>query len=141
MVSSTTILTWLKFPSTLMVLGLLATLGCSSSEQGGMVSGRVTLNGKPLTDANIKFHNADLGVGITCPLRPDGTFASDTKIPEATYQVAISPAASVHEPGASGMPTIPKLPKGLPKKYSEPETSDLSAEVHSQTENEFTFEL
>lgn len=117
-------------------------IGCSSdSNSGGTVAGRVTLNGKPLTDANVKFHNPDLGVGITCELNPDGTFVSNTKIPEATYKVAISPPNTSHEPGAGGMPVIPKLPKGLPSKYASPDTSDLTAEVHSQPVNEFTFEL
>ncbi|WDI44421.1 hypothetical protein [Bremerella sp. P1] len=89
----------------------------------------------------MKFHNPDLGVGITCELNPDGTFVSNTKIPEATYKVAISPPNTSHEPGAGGMPVIPKLPKGLPSKYASPDTSDLTAEVHSQPVNEFTFEL
>lgn len=116
-------------------------VGCSSSESGGTVSGRVTLNGKPLTDANVKFLNPDLGVGITCALDADGTFASDTRIPEATYQVAISPPNTSHQPGDTGMPVIPKLPKDLPKKYTSTDTSDLKAEVHSQPVNDFTFEL
>ncbi|QDU73085.1 hypothetical protein Pan97_00520 [Bremerella volcania] len=116
-------------------------IGCGESNAGGTVSGKVTLNGKPLTGANVKFHNPDLGVGITCELSPDGTFASTTKIPEATYQVAIIPPNTSHEPGADGMPVIPKLPKDLPQKYASPDTSDLTAEVHSQPVNEFTFEL
>ncbi|MFN3150625.1 hypothetical protein [Bremerella sp.] len=126
---------------TLLFLGAALAIGCSSSESGGMVSGRVTLNGKPLTDANVKFHNPDLGVGITCALNTDGTFASDTSIPEATYQIAISPPNNAHQPGATGMPVIPKLPKDLPKKYASPDTSELKVEVRSQPVNEFTFEL
>ncbi len=124
------------------ILSMVAVIGCAGSkEDGGPVSGKVTLNGKPLTGADIKFHNPDLGFGVTCPLNEDGTFASNDIVPAATYQIAIAPSASGLEPGASGMPTIPKLPSGLPKKYTVPEKSGVTAEVKAQPENNFEFAL
>lgn len=125
-----------------LILGILTSAGCAGAkEDGGLVSGKVTLNGKPLSGADIKFHNADLGFGVTCPLNEDGTFASVDIVPAATYQIAIAPSASGLEPGASGMPIIPKLPSGLPKKYTVPEKSGVSAEVKNQPQNDFEFDL
>ncbi|GAA4430615.1 carboxypeptidase-like regulatory domain-containing protein [Bremerella cremea] len=131
-----------SLPSTLFVLGLLALVGCGGpAETGGTVSGKVTANGKPVTGADIQFRNIDLGTGITCTLQADGTFKSDTAIPEATYTIAFTPTLSDHQPGSTGMPTIPKLPASIPKKYTQTKTSDLTAEVKSIPVNEFEFDL
>lgn len=120
----------------------IAVTGCGGNLiEGGPVAGQVTLDGKPLTGATVKFMNVDLGLGVTCHLDDEGMFASDKEVPAATYQVVIGPAPSNHQPGAEGLPEIPKLPPKLPKKYTEPKTSDISAEVKSGTLNEYQFQL
>ena len=129
-------------PFAMTLLGMIAAVGCSgSAESGGLVAGKVTVDGKPVSGADVRFENIDLGVGVTCTLQSDGTFKSETTIPEATYTISLSPSASGHQPGASGLPTIPKLPGNVPKKYSQPGTSDLKVEVKTTQVNEYQLEL
>ncbi|MBI1249457.1 hypothetical protein GC197_16655 [bacterium] len=131
-----------RVPFVVALLGLLVSIGCSGpAETGGLVAGKITADGKPVTGADVRFENIDLGVGITCTLESDGTFKSATTIPEATYTISLSPSASGHQPGASGLPTLPKLPSNVPKKYSQTGTSDLKVEVKSVPVNEFELEL
>lgn len=115
-------------------------IGCGGRE-GGPVAGNVKLGDKPLTGAAISLYNGKTGTGITCELDENGGFQTDEVLPPGVYQVSISPAVSTHQTGAEGMPQIPKLPKSMPKKYTLPNTSGLTASVKTAELNEFTFEL
>ena len=64
------------------------------SYEGAAVSGKVTLNGQPLTDATISFTDLKNGFGASAIVGSDGTFEVVTLkggMKPGTYSVAIMP--------------------------------------------------
>jgi hypothetical protein len=142
---------------------LVATVaGCGSDLDLAPVTGRVTFNGKPVTEGEITFL-PDNGPQAAGMIQPDGTFRLTTLSPGdgavvGRHQVSIrattvtggsmAPATFEQEmewaqQGAKsgGQILIPGTVTWLvPEKYSNPETSELTAEVQSG-ENSFEFNL
>jgi len=109
-------------------------LGCDRGETLGKVSGKVTFQGKPVTDGLLVFSNHAKGVHMTAKLSPDGRYELQTArgfgLPLGTYKVAVSPP--VFDPPMPGMPAPPPRPKAydnIPKQYFSPETSGLTITV------------
>lgn len=120
----------------LAALLLAACGGCYSGEELGRVTGRVTFQGQPVTKGIVVFvHQERKGIGMTAPLREDGTFevemANGFGLPLGKYAVAISPPYQDHPIGA-----ITEAPKAdehanIPQRYREPTTSPVVLEVKS----------
>lgn len=97
-----------RFNPRLVLPALAATVlllaGCPAKPAVGTLSGRVTNQGKPVTDARILFENAELGAGTMLELDADGRFTVATAdgpgLPPGIYKVAIKPKGK-----GSGMPT------------------------------------
>lgn len=73
---------------------LLTIFMMSPSYEGAAVSGKVTLNGQPVTDATISFTDLKNGFGASAIVGPDGTFEVVTLkggMQPGTYSVAIMP--------------------------------------------------
>lgn len=109
--------------------GLLC--GCAK-EPNPEVTGKVTFKGQPLPNAVVFFHpqSGPASAGAT---QEDGTFKMITKQPgdgvlQGTCKVAITPI----DPE--------KLPLPIPARYTDTETSGLTANVEDG-ENVFDFEL
>ncbi len=105
--------------------------GCSGEQPGIKVSGNVTIDGQPLTGASVALFNREYGSGCTCELDETGQFHSATPIPVGNYLVTIVPLPSAHKPGDAGMPTIPKVPEIVPKKYLDANKTDATVYVNS----------
>lgn len=123
----------------LCVLILCCTLGCGGSTSS--VSGRVTLDGRPLTKGTITFSptgNAPAAIG---QISSSGTYrlfvGTSSSVPPGQYQVTIV-ATELVEPTATDPSPLPT--PLTPEKYNNPATSGLSAEVKAGS-NSFDFKL
>ena len=113
-------------------IGLVVISGCGKGVQFGEVSGSVTFQGKPLPNA-VVFFMPQSGPAAAGATQADGTFKMVTRRPGdgvllGPCKVAITPADPINSP----------LP--IPTKYTDAETSGLTANVEDG-ENVFDFEL
>lgn len=143
----------LEFRS-LLALGLLLLTGCTGGGLNvptGTVSGTVTIDGKPLSDATITFIGETNGDTASGALQSDGTYSlkygSGFSVPAGDYRVVVVAGAA----GGSGpanpedlmktvkVPQILKSP--IPDKYKDPKTSALVAVVKEGTNPNINFDL
>lgn len=121
-------------------LGILVCLGwlggCGSGgPPSGTVSGKVTLNGQPLSAGVVVFTNSAAGVGASASLDERGIYHLPS-IPAGSYDVAIQPPPP---PPPEEMPQVrPKSP--IPDPFRDPETSPLKATIN-QGQNTADFPL
>tara|TARA_R110002111_G_scaffold1157_1_gene8175 strand:- start:37125 stop:37580 length:456 start_codon:yes stop_codon:yes gene_type:complete len=114
--------------------------GCSSEEAGPElipVSGIITVDGNPLPLAGISFR-PDETKGNSSPYQPGGTADENGKYDliaaakqgasPGWYKVVVFPYSP--PPGTNG---VPKTAVPFNKKYSNPNTTDLSIEVKAGT--------
>lgn len=146
------------------VLGLLLT-GCGSSGPAEPVlelvetTGKVTLDGKPLPDAQVTFlfqgspPKGFIASGATT--EADGTFTLQTGSKFGTvvgsYKVIVSKVAApdgsaIKIDPASGMDLAQLQASGqaqelVPERYSNPESTELEATVKKDGTNDFNFPL
>ncbi|PQO44248.1 carboxypeptidase regulatory-like domain-containing protein [Blastopirellula marina] len=102
----------------------VASLGCGKAEQAAKVSGRIHLDGSPISSGVILLQDDARGVGGTAVVS-DGRFVFESTLPPGHYVVALQPppAPAPHE-------TQTKAPRmNVPKHLLNPATSGLSAEV------------
>jgi hypothetical protein len=112
-----------------LVLAVVLT-GCSRRFPMAEVSGKVTLDGKPLSDATVMFV-PEKGFAAAGTLQPDGTFRLISGRPGdgaviGSHKVALMPADPLDTP--------------IPTKFRSAETSGLSVEVKAG-KNSFEFDL
>jgi hypothetical protein len=107
----------------------LALSGCGGEGLGTLypVSGKATLDGEPLKDAQISFM-ADTAKGNKAPASPfgkckEGSYTLTTKesagAPAGWYKVVVT----------TKYPGGPENPVTIPKDYTDPAKTDLSVEV------------
>jgi hypothetical protein len=122
-------------------LGLLLLIGCGGKNQGGVLTGTITYQGKPVNGAAIFLHAPGAETGLLIPVDQEGKFRS-TDVPPGEYKVVVQGAAGSSGPPTQGMspekmaeakekiaamkspPTIP-----FPDKYKSTATSDLKVTV------------
>ena len=94
----------------------------SPSYEGAEVSGRVTLNGQPVTDATISFTDLKNGFGASAVVDADGTFEVITLkggMQPGTYSVAIMPLK----------PESPEVVGELQRQFSESQNGSMHDEA------------
>jgi hypothetical protein len=134
--------TWrIRAPAAMLVLVLV---GCDRARPPiGSVSGKVTLNGKPVTKAEICFASDD-GYGASTPLSSDGGFQLGSQygrgIPLGSYRVAVVPLRDQGAPGTPMTTRASTKPSEIPTKYQDMMSSGLTAKVDGQ-QRVFTFDL
>lgn len=127
-------------------------LGCGSggfNAPTGTVSGKVTINGKPLTDATIVFMGEGNGETGMAPLQADGTYTlkygAGFSVPAGDYRVALTstpPNAPPPDPAAlMANPEKYKPNESIPEKYRDATTSGLIAVVKPGSNSNVDFEL
>ncbi len=131
------------------VLSAIVLAGCGSSggEATSNVIGVVTYKGAPVADAGVTFtpEKGRPASGITDAAGKFtlSTFAKDDGAVPGLHKVAITPNASQIEP-MPGTPEAATAAAGkppFPKRYNNPETSALTAEVKVGGNNNFTFDM
>jgi hypothetical protein len=117
----------------------VATAGCGggvsmSTKPFYPVKGKVTLpDGKPLAGVDVVFSGPYLAIART---ESDGTFAVKGEkegLPEGEYKVRLEGSGSK---SAAKRATLP-----FPSRYSDEDTTDLTAKVTAAGPNEFNFPL
>ena len=126
-----------------LALTLVLLSGCQRGETLGKVTGRVTLDGVPVSAGVVLFSNHEKGIHITSQLRSDGTYELQTAggfgLPLGTYRVAVNPPMS--GPQMPGMPPVPQTASvSIPPQYLQPAESGLVATV-GKGENVFDVEM
>ncbi|HWL07723.1 MAG TPA: carboxypeptidase-like regulatory domain-containing protein [Planctomicrobium sp.] len=130
------------------VLSGLTIIGCgarSSPFPTGTVKGKVfDPSGKPLTEGEVSFFAATMGVGATMPIANDGTFVVPENIRTGMYVVTVAPAPL--PPGdADGSPVQPSNRKQIealiPKIYRNERTTPLKDFEIKQGNNEVEIKL
>jgi len=123
----------------LLVLVWCCTLGCGSATT--TVSGRITLDGQPLTKGTISFNPKMEAPAAVSPIDSSGRYrlnvGTSAKVAPGAYQVTIVATELV-----APTPTDPSpLPKKLtPAKYEDPQNPEMVREV-KPGKNTFDFEL
>jgi hypothetical protein len=119
---------WPGVAAAIAVVALLVFMMIPSYE-GANVSGRVTLDGQPLSDATISFTNLKQGFGASAIVGPDGAFEVITLkggMRPGTYSVAVMPLK----------PESPKVVGELQRQYSESKNGDMHDEAMMMEEGE-----
>lgn len=110
--------------------------GCGGPEVG-IVQGKVTLDGQPLTGASVVFEDAARGISVNAPLAADGTFKARTYdkpgLPPGTYRVAVRPGSvgSGEAPLVGDADPTAAPPITVPERYRSVKTSELIAQVNA----------
>lgn len=128
----------------LLLIGALA--GCRGGPDLGPtveVSGKVTLDGEPISESTVWFSCLRSGTEFNAKLDPDGTYAlsiPDVEIGE-TYGVFIGGIEPEEgEEDEDGNPKASIAPK-VPAKYLEGSTSGLTATIDKESGLTLDFEL
>jgi hypothetical protein len=128
---------------------------------GGLVQGRVTLDGKPLEEVCITFVNAQTTQGMSMLTKDDGRYEMVTYqngamvrgLPPGDYLVAIAPGRTTTDGEIHAAMAAPFLPPGspapppkapptaVPAKYGNYSTSGLSVTVVSGEDRAYDFDL
>lgn len=106
--------------------------GCGPSRAPtGKVSGKVTLEGQPLTSGLIQFSSEKLGAGASADLDAAGTYKIDVPLPVGLYEVAVQPPP-LPAPHEMQQPITAPRTK-IPARYQDPKTSGLTATINEGT--------
>lgn len=131
------------WPLAMLTIGL-ALSGCGDREVRGRISGKVTFQGRPVTEGLVLFSNARKGIHMTAPLKADGAYevltAKGAGLPLETYQVCVTPPLPQVVTGASEEPSEVKPYPNIPPRYRDPKTSGLTLTVAS-ADNRFDIDM
>lgn len=107
-----------------LLLTVLLLLGCGSGTKGphGGISGKVTLDGNPVTAGQVSFFSSEMATGGMATIQADGTYQLETPLPTGEYAVTL--AGPVEEPGGPAAP-----PFKVPPRYLQPASSGLTCTV------------
>jgi hypothetical protein len=110
-----------------------------------IVSGRVTLDGEPLSQASIQFTGLRTGTGFVADLDDDGAYRLQLLAvqPDDEFGVSFGPARQIDDESdvdSAGLPKANPVPS-VPAKYLEFSSSGLTATIADAPEQSFDFEL
>lgn len=135
---------------------IVLAVGCGQSDQNetAPVTGTVTYAGEPLKKGTIIFETAGARpangkivdgkiVDVTTYKPGDGAAVGthSIAIQSVTIITGSSPAGSTPADANMGSSQGMRVESHIPKRYGNPASSGLEAEVKADTENRFTFEL
>ena len=116
-----------------LVLTVTVLAGCKQLEPIGRIRGRVTFQGKPVTEGLVVFSNTQKGVFMTAAIDKDRNYvvtsAAGPGIPLGQYQVTVTPPIDEPKLGPNFEPPPIKSFPNIPGRYRDVKTSDLSLEV------------
>lgn len=121
--------------------GLMFLVGCSSGEPPkptGTVSGAVTLDGKPYSDAAVVFFSMQTGQAASANIGEDGKYRILNPLWTGTYQVYLAPKLEENLEMQEAKPVY--MDEALPEKYNNETTTDIVCSL-VEGENTFAVEL
>lgn len=115
--------------------------GCNGGGDAATVSGKVLVDGAPLTSGRVIAAN-DAGNTVGGDIQSDGTFRLETRngdggIPPGAYRVTVT----AYDGTASAQDPEAPMKSLIPLKYSDATTSRLAFEVAAKESKELTLEL
>lgn len=135
------------FTFKLLILSITAVVlcGCSGkpddTKKTGTVSGKITANGQPVTAGIVSISSDALG-GASGNLKEDGTYAIEGELSVGSYKVYLTgpEIRGKKDKQGNAIPVVIGKLENVPKKYQDPKSSDLTAEI-KEGDNEINFEL
>lgn len=103
-----------------LLAALLALSGCADGPPMGEVSGKVTLDGKPVETGTMKFEHVDGKTQTTGGPIKDGVYTA--RVPVGPMKVSISAPKVVGQKPIYDTPNSPVMPitvEALPERYNE----------------------
>ncbi|MFO0899630.1 MAG: hypothetical protein U0836_19555 [Pirellulales bacterium] len=114
------------------LLALALCVGCGESLP--TVSGKVTIDGKPVPEGMISFQPQPSGAIAVAPIRPDGSYevktGTATGLKPGEYIIVVQAPKGI-PPAPTAQNPNPKFERWVPAKYGNPETSGLQLTVTS----------
>ncbi len=136
-----------RLPFAVLLGVVLVAAGCSSNK-GGRVAGKVTLNGTPVGGAKVVFVQSAAGQGLPIQVgtitKDDGSYEI-ARIDPGSYKVTVKKL--VAKPGAKDNTPLEVLEasgqatNSLPAKYADVKTTDLTATVNAGEKKEVNLDL
>jgi hypothetical protein len=127
----------------LLIISAFAVFGCKPAEKLGRIGGKVTFQGKPVSEGLVLFSCIDKGVNMNGQLKEDGAYeiimAKGAGLPLGTYKVCVSPPPAFFPIGEKAPPK-PKQYPNIPAKYRSFESSGLTVTV-KDGDNPFDIEM
>lgn len=127
---------------TLLISAVTFLSGCGgggATPPSGNVTGKVTFQGKPVTEGEINFYSPKQGVGAKILLDSAGHFELPAPIEVGEYKVSVTPPP-LADPTTGGPPLTSKEYANIPKKYRTDSLSGLTASIKTG-DNELSFDL
>lgn len=125
----------------LLIVSSFSLAGCSSREVLAPVTGVVTLEGTPVPQATVLFHNDAKGVHMTAVADAKGRYvvrmANGDGLPLGDYDVEVVPPMQDHPLGPikAPPPGVDPYLDTIPVRYRSRKTSDLKLSVTVKTNN------
>jgi hypothetical protein len=123
----------------LLALFLISSLAAGCGKPKGSVSGKVSYKGKPMTAGSVTFTPVD-GPAVSGPIDTEGNYRVE-KVQVGMNKISVLPGGGMNSDGIAKV-SDPRNPKQmmeafksktptlkLPKKYNNPEDSELSCDV------------
>jgi hypothetical protein len=114
----------------LLPLCLALLVGCG--ERLPTVSGKVTIDGKPVPEGMISFQPVAGGAIAVAPIQPDGSYevktGTDAGLKEGEYTIVVQAPKGII-PAPTPQNPNPKFERWVPAWYGNPETSELKYTV------------
>lgn len=103
--------------------------GCSNKPPTGTVTGTVTFEGEPYSNAGIMFLSLETGNGSGSKINPDGSYALADPIPVGTYSVYLAPKEDEEGPTSIDQPVPVYMDKTIPAEYWSESTTKIKFDV------------
>ena len=119
---------------------MLFAVACSSGPRTGHVSGKVTFEGKPVSEGVVTFDTP--GSSAEAKLKEDGTFVVEVPVVVGEYAVTVTPVMHLVDTDPGKSPPSPeyKEARNIPERYRQAGTSPLTAKV-GEGKNFFELEM
>jgi hypothetical protein len=123
-------------------LALLGLAGCRpAGPPTGQVSGKVTFEGKAVSQGRVTFQHPDTGYSDEALLNKDGTFAVQAPMPVGEYKVYLIPLVVREQVDRRGPEVgVEQKAPDIPEKYRTIGGTDLKATV-KEGKNDITLDM
>jgi len=129
----------------LIVCGVICSFGgCKGKSDGrpsAQISGRVTLDGKPLSEGSIQFTSSKTGESAYSNLSDEGSYSIFFPSVDIGAEYAVTLGPPVNDLEEQEAQAIKPLRLMFPRKYTRRTSSGLTAKIEKLGDNEFSFDL